>query len=190
MILWVGWAVPPGWAGSAYLCWPHHWCCGGSAGSGWRTVDLSASTWLLILQQAGLGSLVWWSQSSKCNKRASFNEEDFQASACVMLVNILLIKTSQMANPDSRSWRNKLCLLWKDLQHQISSLWVQRREEFGHFDSLPLGGCRISFNGDFKKKKIILLFFWLFSMLICLRVKQMRRFLFPTVTSIGISYPK
>lgn len=73
MIRWVGGAVLPVCAGPPYLRSPHD--IGGSAGSGCQAAELGACRWLLALQQPGLDSSAWWSQSSK-DRRASFNKRD------------------------------------------------------------------------------------------------------------------
>lgn len=73
MIRSVGGAVLPVCAGPPYRRSPHD--IGGSAGSGCQAVELGACIWLLVLQQPGLDSSAWWSQSSK-DRRASFNKRD------------------------------------------------------------------------------------------------------------------
>lgn len=40
----------------------------------------------------------------------------------------------------------------------MARVQMQRKEGLGHFDHQPQGSCRISFRGDFKGKKIDLLF--------------------------------
>lgn len=144
-----------------------------------QTVDLSGSTWLLILQQAGLDSFARWSQNSRATREQASINKTFQVSFCVILVNVPLARRSQTANPDSRRWRNKLNLLWEDLQHQISRVWMQRKEDFDHFDSLSQGGCRIFFNEDFRKKRLF------FSMSTCLEMKQMRGFCFQGLVTLN-----
>lgn len=103
----------------------------------------------------------------------------FSTSAWVTLVNVPLVKTSQMANLDSRSWRNKLYLLWEALQHQISWVRMQRREESDHVDGLPQGSW-IFFNVAFKGEKKTSLF-----NVNLLSNETNERILFP-----GISYAK
>lgn len=184
MILWVGRAVLPGWAGSASLHSPHHDGIGGSPGSGWQAVGLSACIWLLILQQPGLDSFAWWSQSSKYSKRASFRKQDpFKSQLLSYLPMSHLPKRvkwlTQVHNHGEINFAfgGRIC--------RFQGCECRERKNMAILTISHGEGVEYLFM-EILREKIDLLF-WLFSMSTCLEVKQMREFLFPAVTSY--SYP-
>lgn len=123
-----------GWLGtSSNLTWlclsllTSSWCYGGSAGSGWQAVDLSASIWFLILQHTGLDSFPWWSQSSKFNKRADFSKQDLFKPQLVLYL-LMSHWPKQVKWPTQIQDHGEINLAFCVRTCRISFQWCEYRE--------------------------------------------------------------